>query len=231
MSGLVESLPEPITLSTDAFSSTALLNAFFVGPQDIENLLVTSPQLKAFLDQQPLRYPGSIYAMLLSSKIEKTKLGMGTIDDKLVQDMVQTVVNFSNHQFTALSCDKQHSLAACKLFIIDQVLAEVAKSLGAKKPLPRSSRTSLESMENSLNNPEVYLQALVVSVESAVNHIALSASEIALNKFGVKLDSDDKSSANTFSFYEFRWKQDLSYIITPIVCHFQRAPQFRKMVF
>jgi hypothetical protein len=94
----VSALPPAIALDRHRFTTDPRLRAWFLGPTHLLETLTASPSVQRYLQQTPGTLPPELYAALRMERTEKTVLGMALVEDRVLRDIPQTAVNFSNHR-------------------------------------------------------------------------------------------------------------------------------------
>ncbi|MFI0374865.1 MAG: hypothetical protein ACH253_01720 [Candidatus Thiodiazotropha sp.] len=95
---LITQIPGPIEISTKAFASDPRVYSYFGSSEQMEHLFSHSREFRAFANE-----PGSFtlshgYALMLMSRHEKTVLGHTMKGDMVQSDIMQSVINFSDHK-------------------------------------------------------------------------------------------------------------------------------------
>ena len=97
--GLIDGLPEPVEISRRSFASDARLRAFFSSPTRMQEAIASAPTLVEFLENHKGPFPEFIYGLLAPRIRERQALGMELKGDHVRRDVLQEVVDFSDHRF------------------------------------------------------------------------------------------------------------------------------------
>ena len=97
--GLVGGLPEPVEISRRSFSTDPRLRAFFASPARMQEAIGSAPSLVEFLANCKGPYPEYIFGLLAPEMRERKALGMELQGDQVRRDVLQEVVDFSDHRF------------------------------------------------------------------------------------------------------------------------------------
>jgi hypothetical protein len=157
---LARDLPEPIELSRAAWSSDALLNAFFATAGDVPVLLGRSEELRAFFASAAGAAASEAHALLGMMKVERSVFAPALVNGALQQDVAQTTVSFEKHRLFApaaawLDCRRQvgvlilRRLAALALERIT-ALGERAVELEQRKAVLGSRLRMLKLRHNGI---------------------------------------------------------------------------------
>jgi len=97
--GLIGGLPEPVEISRRSFSTDPRLRAFFASPDRMQEVIGNAPTLVEFLANCKGPYPEYIFGLLAPEMRERKALGMELQGDQVRRDVLQEVVDFSDHRF------------------------------------------------------------------------------------------------------------------------------------
>ncbi len=97
--GLIDGLPEPVEISRRSFNTDPRLRAFFASPDRMQQVLGSAPSLVEFLANRKGPYPEYIFGLLAPEMTERKSLGMELEGDHVRRDVLQQVVDFSDHRF------------------------------------------------------------------------------------------------------------------------------------
>lgn len=144
--GLINGLPEPVEISRRSFSSDPRLRAFFASPTRMQEAIGSAPTLVEFLENHKGPYPEFIFGLLAPHMKERQTLGMELKGDQVRRDVLQDVVDFSDHRFLGASASADDARNELKKRAFD-FLAELAlkRMLSVKE-----KRTELESQKRLL---------------------------------------------------------------------------------
>ncbi|PIE43773.1 MAG: hypothetical protein CSA50_04005 [Gammaproteobacteria bacterium] len=228
---LAEQLPPPVRLNEESFTDEPLINALFANQQDITQLLSNDPALKDYLQNNQQSYPITVFAFLTAVKHQKTKLGMGIVNDKVVNDIIQETVNFSEHCLNSPCASKELSLSALKQFIFNLIIHQAKLAMKNKKQeSDQNGHHPSNARAQSLNNPEVYLEALTNYLNTATKHLVLEKTHLRVSKLGIKLTPEDKQAANEFDLYQLCWDKQIRQVMARVYCPILRKPDYTKQM-
>lgn len=105
--GLIDGLPEPVEISRRSFSTDPRLRAFFASPDRMQQALGSAPSLVEFLANCRGPYPEYIFGLLAPEMRERKSLGMALEGDQVRRDVLQEVVDFSDHRFFGASGNEE----------------------------------------------------------------------------------------------------------------------------
>lgn len=101
--GLVNALPEPAEISSQAFRADPRLRAFFVSPEHLQEVMGSCPLVTEYLDRAQLAPDQQIFGLLSMNRTEKNVFGMDLRGDTLQREVAQVAVNFSDHRYVGPS--------------------------------------------------------------------------------------------------------------------------------
>ncbi|WP_333873733.1 hypothetical protein [Methylobacter sp.] len=211
-------IPPPVNMNRDAFSTDPLINTLFVLSKDIDTLFDADPDVNAYLrahskDQVPV-----LYALLTAHKSEKQTLGVGMLGDMVIHDVPQQAVNFSSHKIHTPCANSAELSTALESYLFGCIVAQVKQEMALRMSdqLFKTDDVSYESRVNSLANPDVYLNTLIEYLVTPANLLSIDKTHFKLSKLGIKLDSDDRQSANEFDIHELTWSNHSKNVILQV---------------
>lgn len=211
---IADQIPPPVDLNLDAFRNDPLVNALFVNGNDIDKLFNTDPDVGDFLHAHSKYQVPVLYALLTAGKSEKRMLGIGMQGDMLIREVPQQAVNFSSHKIHAPCASSSELSTALKEYLFSRVVALVKQEMLSRMPKPGDD--SYESRVKSLANPDVYLANLIEYLEIPAKLLNIDKTHLRLSKLGIKLDADDKQSANEFDIHELTWSNNTRNVVLQI---------------
>jgi hypothetical protein len=104
----VDTLPEPVEISRNSFSSDSRLRAMFASFNHMQEKVGGAKTVEAYLEQARGGGQDRIYGVLSVQREERKRLGTVLQDDRIQREVEQIVVNFLNHNFLgpSLSLDE-----------------------------------------------------------------------------------------------------------------------------
>ncbi|MFI3185484.1 MAG: hypothetical protein QX198_05835 [Methylococcaceae bacterium] len=207
---IAEQIPPPIDLTLDVFVTDPLINALFVNNIDIDKLFESDPEVHAYLRSDNHHQDTVLYALLTASKSEHRTLGIGMLGEMLIRELPQQVVNFSSHKIHAPCASNAELSSALRKYLFDRVVAMINQEMTARMTSQAftASKETYESRVKSLANPTVYLGALIEYLEIPEQLLSIAKIHFRLSKLGIKLNDNDKQSANEFDIHELTWSDN-----------------------
>lgn len=90
----VDTFPPAIELSRRSFTTDPRVRALFASPEQLREIISFSQGMLSYLQQNPGPLPPTLYAVLVTERVEKNILGMDLQGDLMRRDVAQTVINF-----------------------------------------------------------------------------------------------------------------------------------------
>lgn len=122
---LVGDIPEPVEISRRSFGTDPRLRAFFASPDRLQQAIGNAPSLVEFLANYRGPYPDYIYGLLAPEMRERKTLGMELKGEHVRKDVLQDVVDFSDHRFVGAAGSEEEARDGIKKRGFDY-LTEVA---------------------------------------------------------------------------------------------------------
>ncbi len=215
---IADEIPPPVDLNQDAFMMDPLVNALFVSSNDIDKLFKTDHDVDAYLRAHSKYQVPVLYLLLTASKNEKRLLGVALQGDTLIREVPQQAVNFSSHKIHTPCASSAELGAALKKYLFERVVALVKQEMAARmaSQLYNNTDNSYEARVNSLANPDVYLNTLIEYLEIPAKLLSIDKTHFKLSKLGIKLDNDDRQSANEFDIHELIWSNNARNVVLRI---------------
>ena len=140
----VLALPSPIQISTERWSDTPSLRAFFASNRDVQASVGRSKNLQTLFEKYP--EIDSAFFVLGMACEEQTVFGMAMRGEVVQREVAQTVLVFSDHQarICGLNEDEVRRLIAVQAF--EYLVAEVLAQAG----MERTERRELEETRSLL---------------------------------------------------------------------------------
>lgn len=123
--GLIDNLPEPVEISRRSFGGDPRLRAFFASPTRMQEAIGSAKTLVDFLANRKGPYPEHIFGLLAPNMKERQALGMALMGEQVHRDVLQEVVDFSDHRFFGAAGSEDESRGEIKKGIFDY-LAKLA---------------------------------------------------------------------------------------------------------
>ena len=215
---VADQIPPPVLFNPDAFGADPLVNALFASNNDIDKLFNTDHDVNVFLRAHSKYQVPVMYALLTADKTEKRMLGIAMQGDMLIREVPQQAVNFSSHKIHAPCPGLSELSAALKEYLFSRVVALVKQDMTLRMTdqLFKLGDVSYESRVKSLANPDVYLDTLIEYLVVPAKLLSIDKTHFKLSKLGIKLDIDDRQSANEFDIYELTWSNNTRNVVLQI---------------
>jgi hypothetical protein len=215
---IADQIPPPVNLNLDAFETDPLVNALFVNSRDIDKLFQFDHDVDVYLRSQSNFQVPKLYALLTASKSEKRILGVGMLGDVLIREVPQEVVNFSSYKINSPCASGEELNILLKKYLFGCVVAQVKLEMISRMipPPMRPGDDSYELRVKSLANPDIYLGTLIGYLEIPNRLLRVEKIHFKLSKLGIKLDVDDKQSANEFDIFELTWSNNVKNVVLKI---------------
>lgn len=215
---VADQIPPPVDLNLDAFRTDPLVNALFASNNDIDKLFNTDPDVNVFLRSHSQYQVPILYALLTATKSEKRTLGIGMKGDMLIREVPQQTVNFSSYKIQTPCVSSSELSTALKEYLFSRVVALVKQEMTLRmtNQLFKPGDVSYESRVKSLANPDVYLNTLIEYLEVPDKLLSIDKIHFRLSKLGIKLDVDDRQSANEFDIHELTWSNNTRNVVLQI---------------
>ena len=120
---LVGSLPEPVEISRRSFSADPRLRAFFASPDRMQQVVGSAPSMVEFLTNCRGPYPEYIFGLLAPEMQERKTLGMELEGNQVRRDVMQEVVDFSDHRFFGAAGSEEEARDGIKKRAFDYLAA------------------------------------------------------------------------------------------------------------
>jgi hypothetical protein len=120
---LVERVPGVVRCERLSFSADPRVNAFFVDHKHLQQVFSESSEVRALFDEH-----GSLqecFGLLCMHKEERRQLGMALMDDAVRKDVLQTSVNFTDHQVLSPGSNEADARCALKCCIFKNLIQHI----------------------------------------------------------------------------------------------------------
>lgn len=118
---IVENIPPPISCRSSNYTQDATVRALFAGPDHLKKVFSESENIRAYFREHC--DSDDCWALLCMAKEERRQPGMAVINDRVMKDVMQTSVNFTDHQFMSPGTSEQDARCALKSCIFNSLLA------------------------------------------------------------------------------------------------------------
>ena len=159
----------------------------------MRGLFSCSPQLQDFLAARGNSGLEHACAIMFMARKEKEVFSSGLADGRLVRDVKQTTVSFTDHVISQPRASESEVRSALRQFLFERYVEYIDYQLALlNAALGRSV----------LNSPSIYLDALERILESPEELLRLESGTVRVNRIGVRVTEDSKEAVNEFTLYE-----------------------------
>jgi len=138
----VEGVPEAILCSRAALSEDPRVNAFFADPNHLQEVFSRSAEVHDLLEDNP--EAEACWALLCMRIEEHRQLGVSLVGDAVRKDVMQTTVNFIDHQILSPATSETGARCSLKCCIFESLLAYTRKRV-------RDEKIRVTELENRRN--------------------------------------------------------------------------------
>jgi hypothetical protein len=139
-----ETIPGPVLCSRSTFSTDTHASAFFASPQHAQEVFSQSEEVRRLFDESAIAE--YCWALLCMTVERKTHPALALVGDEVRADVMQTTINFGDHQIVSPGADEAAARCALKCCMFDAFLAHIRRELVDAK----TSRLALESRLQAL---------------------------------------------------------------------------------
>jgi hypothetical protein len=228
---MVDRIPGVLHCRRETFSTDPHVNAFFVGPTDLQQVFSLSKEVRDLFDANA--QADQCFALLCMHREERRQIGMAVQGDVVRRDVMQTSVSFTDHELVSPGLVEQDARAALKCSIFTSLLGHIRiRSIGARQRdaelraragalrarLARRHRASIDrgafeselrEIEAELDAPRPRLESLedqfrfvLDMLESPQDIIRCCQHSIYVDHFGVKHGGPEAANARELAISE-----------------------------
>jgi hypothetical protein len=143
----VDALPVPIEISRRSFGSDPRIHTFFASATHIGEVCDRSNDVSDYQEELSGPLPDQIFTLLTMEMNERTRPGMALQGGRVRRDVMQTVIEFSNHRCIGPSGSETKTRREVKKRAFDLIIQQALERIIAA----RSERTHLEKQSRLLN--------------------------------------------------------------------------------
>lgn len=171
-----ESVPGPVLCCRSTFLDDPRVNAFFVGPDHIQEVFSQSGKVRKFFDADPLAE--ECWALLCMRKEEKRQLGMALINGEVRSDVMQTLVSFTDHQVVSPGVDAESARCALKCCMLKGLLTHIKHYVAGAKSRTREIEDRIRVLQARLrsldrtDNAQQRREALLTQIQSCEQQLS-----------------------------------------------------------
>jgi hypothetical protein len=133
---MIGAIPGPLEVSSDAAVDDVLVKSFFIGKDQLKNVIADDPDLRDYL---PRESGNDFYVLLTMNREVKTIFGSRQQGEIIVRDVALKAVNFSDHKFrvpSASMAELKHAIERGVLQILSHwALENVLEEQSRKEEL------------------------------------------------------------------------------------------------
>ena len=152
---LVDGLPAPIEINRAGCTSDPRLRAFFGSFVRFQEKIAAAKNVRVYIEQNALSPPDRVYGLLMMEKSEVRKPGTAMHGEIIRRDVLQTAVNFFNHDFRGLARSPEESSIVQKRGGFDHVIERGLEDIVAT----RSKRLDLTEKHKLLERKLAAMRA------------------------------------------------------------------------
>ena len=180
---LVEGIPPPVSCRRSTYTQDDRVRALFAGPDHLQKVFSESENVRSYFDENAVNE--DCWALLCMQKDESTRTGMAQVNGKVVRDVLQTVVSFTDHQLMSPGQSEEDARCALKSCIFNSLLAH--------SKLEARDAMRAEGQHAHMMTPSDRLQFVINILEDPGQYVSEHRCRLRLNNTNVLLDSKDKS--------------------------------------
>ena len=200
-------IPPPLDFNQNSFAYDPLVNALFASREEIDRLFDKDSEACRYMQLNSKAEVPVMFALLLASRREVSKLGVGRLGDMLVRDLTRQVLNFSDHKIEAPCASATELTYSTQQYLFERVVLIIRQEMLARRIEEANHRSdhSFQVRVNSLVNPECYLKVLLAYLEAPEKLLGIQKIHYRLDKMGTMLEADVDQRTNEFDVQELRW--------------------------
>jgi hypothetical protein len=147
---LVEQIPGPLDMSRAAFVNDPYVKAYFVSPDDLQQIFNDSGELKEFFDDLNHGETEGAYALLCANRNEKTVLGVTLNGNDVRRDVLQTMISFHGHKILSPAVSEKEVRRGIKQCIFDGLITYALRHILDLKYLRRDLEDNRRILQSRL---------------------------------------------------------------------------------
>jgi len=145
---VVENTPAAIPCCRSTFIDDPRVNAFFTSPQHLQEVFSHSEEVRQLFQREP--EARECWALLCMRKEERRKIGMAVVEGTIRKDVLQTAVNFTDHQVISPAANEQEARCALKCCIFKSLLAHIRGKVTSARTRSDELGSRLRSLQGRL---------------------------------------------------------------------------------
>lgn len=162
LDALVDAVPEAFVCSRSTYLADPRVSAFFVNPTHLGEVFSASDQVRALFHERPDIQES--WGLLCMRHERQQRFGVDLVNDRLLKDVQQEVVNFTDHEFLAPGIgptDARQGLKCCMLKgLLTHAKAQLAPATasGIKTAVPMTLNRRFDRLLEILTSPEDFVR-------------------------------------------------------------------------
>lgn len=145
---VVENTPGAIPCRRSTFVDDPRVNAFFTSPQHLQEVFSQCEEVRQVFQKEP--EARECWALLCMRKEERRKIGMAAVDGTIRKDVLQTAVNFTDHQVISPAANEPEARCALKCCIFKSLLAYIRGKVSSARTRSEELGSRLRSLQGRL---------------------------------------------------------------------------------
>ena len=186
---LANEIPPAVPFRQERFARDPVLSRLFANAREMRRWLGASEELQAFFSDPRTAGAQEAFFPLFLNKIERSVFGAALQEDRVIHDVPQTTVSFSNYKVTAPAETEEQARSALKRILFGSVVEFVRLEINR-----RQTKVGLKP-----GDPQSRLDQLHAALATPRELIEIHKSMLHINKLGVLLpdqeDADNKEDA------------------------------------
>lgn len=150
--GMIEQIPEPIELGSDQLADNPYVRAFFYTIAGLKKTCSQSSELKEFFQDIEHSQLSESCALLCMRKKEETVLGMKLEGDKVIKDVMQTQVTFTNQRIQSPAENETMARRELKCCIFEGMVENALANISELRARRRHLETERQILSSRLRS-------------------------------------------------------------------------------
>ena len=148
---IVETIPAALLCCRSTYADDPRINAFFASPQHIQEVFSQSKEVRDLFKTNSVA--DECWALMCMRHEERRQFGMALVGDEVRKDVMQTVVNFTDHQLVSPGVDEATARCALKCCMFNGLLSHIRHRAS-------DARTRVADLDNRIAAAKRRLQTL-----------------------------------------------------------------------
>lgn len=241
IAGLTSDLAPPTLFSQQQFGIDKQISSLFVTPAEMQLLFSRDRDLQQFFKEHDAEEQPEVFTLLSVTKQELDGFGCELQNDQIIRDVPRTTLNFTGHQIVT-ACSTQEQLLEMLRKLLFESTVDYLKAHLAKQKLAYHKKADQEAripaaMEN-LNNPAVYLQALLQLLEEPLDLLKVEHKLLHVDRLGIMESKDTTAPDNELELDELtvgNWNNRAIFLArfprSEFLTREQLAKEFNTLIF